>query len=484
MSQPSEILRGTGWSAVHLWGSQGAGILFFLILVYLISPEAFGLLAFAGVFLALFEIILDLGFEEALIQKEDLRKIEVDTAFWVLIGFSLVLVGAMVLLAPALAGWFNRPGLRTVLPAMSLGFIFYAFGIPARSMINRDLQFQKRAIAGVLGVVVAGVTAVYLAWQGYGVWALVVRELIQDLVENLVLVFLANWSPGLAFNLPALKELSLFGLGMIGARAGSTIRRQADDFLIGAFLGNEILGFYSVAYRAFSSLHRLVIRVLEQVALPAMARVQSDLDRLRDAFQTIVRGSSTIVFPAYGGLAVVSPILIPALLGDTWMMTGELLALIAVAGIAQGMSWPLLNLVLARGESHLRMALSWINAALNIVAFVMAIPYGVKAVALGFSLSECVFVIVCLFSGYRVLDRLTGPFLKGIYRALLSAGIMAGALVFTISFYPRVHSPIYGLLLVLEGIVIYGVLIVTLDFSFLRNIYRQSISAINGDESA
>ncbi len=384
MSLRAKVIRGAFWSLVQGWGSQFGSLAVFFLLARLLTPDDFGLVALASVFLAFMQIFLTQGFADALVQRETLQPQHLDAAFWTSVGAG----GGLMLLgfgsAPLVASFFQTPALAPVLCALSSLLLVSSLGSIQQAQLQRKFAFKALAARNLLGIASGGLAGIGLALAGWGVWALVGQQLVQEVVSTVVLWQASAWRPRWRFSWQHWRELSNFGLNQLAFGFLAFFNNRADDFLIGYYLGPTSLGYYSLAYRILTAMTNLLINSSNQIALPAFSRLQTEPERFRAAFYRATQLTSTIAFPIFGSVAVLAPELINTLFGEQWRPAVPVLQILAVVGALRSVTYFKSSVLLAMGKPHWRLYLGCLSATLNVVGFYIAVRWGIVAVALAY----------------------------------------------------------------------------------------------------
>lgn len=420
-------LAGVAWSALERSGGQGMNLLVYFVLVALVEPRAFGIIALAGVVVALVEVFVDQGFADAIVQREELEPEHLDTGFWVNLAAGLVLTAATFLLAGPVAGLFDEPGLGPVLRWMSLAFTVGALGGVQHARFRREMDFRTLSMRSLIGVGVGGVAGVAMAVAGMGVWALVAQELVRRTVGTAVLWAASDWRPGKGLSRRHFRDLFAFGVNVAGTRLLNFVNTRLDDLLIGFFLGSVALGYYSVAYNGLRALTALITSVTAQVALPLFSRLQSDVERLRRSFHQAVRYTAVGAFPVFLGVAAVAPVAVPTIFGEQWSPSVPVMQVLCFIGVLHSVGYFNASLIVALGRPGWRLALNAVNAAGNAVAFFIAVRWGIVAVAFAYVLRGYLFSPLPLWA----VDRLMGLRLSTYLRNFVEPG--AAALVMAVA---------------------------------------------------
>ncbi|MGF1519488.1 MAG: MOP flippase family protein [Nodosilinea sp.] len=384
MSLKQKAVKGVVWTAAQNWGTQAVSLVIFFVLARLLGPADFGLVALANVFLAFMQIFLAEGFAKALIQRQQITQTHLDTVFWLNFGVSILLCGATLLGAPWIAGLFESPELAPVLRWFSVLFLITSFSTVQQAVLEREFEFRAMAIRSLIAICLSGLVGVGMALAGLGVWSLVGQQLTYELVAAIVLWRLSDWRPGLAVGLKPLRELWNFGAMTFGFNAITFVHTRADDLLIGYFLDATALGYYSLAYRILTIMTYLLVNTSNQVALPTFSRLQDDLEQFRRAYYRVVQLTSLVAFPTFVGVALLAEPLILVIFGDQWLPTVPVLQLLSLAGIIRSITFFKSSVLLALDKPHWRLAYGAFDMVLNVVAFAIAVRWGIVAVAFAY----------------------------------------------------------------------------------------------------
>ncbi|XQQ05453.1 MAG: lipopolysaccharide biosynthesis protein [Leptolyngbya sp. IPPAS B-1204] len=428
MSIREKAIQGVLWSALQNWGSQVGSLLVFFLLARLLTPEAFGLVAMANIFLAFMQIFLQQGFAQSLIQRQDLEPEHIDTAFWTNLAIGACLTAFGLTAAGWVAAQFQQPQLTPILQVLSLLFLITACGNVQQALLERAFNFRATATRALAATLVGGAAGIGLALAGFGVWSLVGQQVIQELTGVLVLWHASDWRPRFRVSLSHFWQLFHFGMPILGFNFLNFLNSRADDLLIGYFLGAVPLGYYSIAYRILGVMQQLLVQTSQQIALPTFSRLQSDLEQFRQAFYTATQLTSLIAFPIFLGVLVLAPELVVMLFGEQWTPSIPVLQVLSLAGIFQSISFFKSSVFMAMGKPSWSLWLSLLTVVLNLIGFSIAVRWGIVAVAAAFVIRGYVVFPIGQWAVSRLIHIPVLVYVKQFTVPLLSAITMAGFL--------------------------------------------------------
>ena len=199
-SLTSKTVKSVFWSAIERFSVQIVQFAITIILARLVSPSEYGLIAMLAIFIAIAQSFVDSGFTSALVQKKNRTETDFSTVFYFNIVISLITYLLLFLSAPYIAMYYREPLLELVSKWLGLSLIIQSLSMVQVAKLTVLLDFKTQAKASLTAVVISGVLGVYLAYSGYGVWALVVQSLSNNLLNTIFLWMLSEWIPKLIFS--------------------------------------------------------------------------------------------------------------------------------------------------------------------------------------------------------------------------------------------------------------------------------------------
>lgn len=460
MSIRQKAIKGVVWSAIQTWGSQAGSLIVFFILARLLTPEDFGLVSLANVFLVFMQLLLEQGFAQALIQREDLEPEHLDTAFWTNLALGVLLTITGVALSRSAAQLFSQPDLTPILQCFSICFTLSAFSRVQQAILERKFDYKAIAVRSLLATAVGGCVGISLAWLGFGVWSLVCQHIVHEGVGAIVLWMASEWRPRFKVSKRHFRDLFGFGINIFGFNVLNFFNTRLTDFLIGYFLGTTALGYYSIAYRILTVMTQLLVRTIRDVSLPAFSRLQDDPEQFRKAFYTVTQLTSLVAFPTFLGMATLAPELVLTLFGARWLPSVPLLMqILAFAGMLRAVTFFKSSVFLAMGKPSWWLWLSVLNVVLNVISFTIALPWGINAIALAYVIRCYVAFPVGQWAVSKLIQTPLLSYLQQFVAPLISSLIMA-VVILRVKQLLSAWSPL-ALLVVctLVGAVVYGLAI-------------------------
>lgn len=354
----------------------------FLVMARLLDPKDFGLIALAGSAIAFIELFVRIGFAEAIVQRETLEDAHLDTAFWVTVGIGAVLALLSVILANPVSRWFDSPELIPILRCLSLNILLLSLTRVQAAILRRQFRFKELAKRTLIASFCGGVVGLVMAFNGMGVWALVAQQLIESAISLIVLWASSSWRPGLKVSRSHFSDLFGFGINLMGVQAMHFINQHSGRLIIGFFLGTISLGLYSVGQRLVLIVQQLCGMTFETAMFSTFSRMQSDADRLKSTFLTSTRLVVLVIFPVFLFLVVAGPEIVVVVFGDKWATAGIIIQYLAFAGFLGSVTIFHDSVFRAAGRPEFTLRLSVASSLLGVTLTLLAVKYGIEAVAL------------------------------------------------------------------------------------------------------
>lgn len=384
------VLRGIAWKLASQLFGQTAQLLVAIILARLLVPRDYGLAAMVLVFAALVPIFADLALGAALVQRRELTEEDRSTVFWVSTGVGAAFTVAGVAVAGFVADFYGEPQVRGLFAALSLTFVVTALGATQRALYTREMDFRSLELLTMVGLAAGGAAGITLALLGYGPWALVGQQIVIAVVTSALVWMFAPWRPRLVFSVASLRQMAGFSGNVFGTRILFYGNRNADNLLIGRFLGAAPLGAYALAYNLMlAPISRLTWPIVE-VFFPAFSRIQDDPERVTSAWTRVNRIIGSITIPSMLGLAVVAPEFVVVVFGERWSDAAPVFRLLAWVGLLQSLQGLNSSILQARDRTGTLLSYAAVVLAGSLIAFGVGLQWGIVGVAAAYAVASTV----------------------------------------------------------------------------------------------
>lgn len=425
-SLTSKTLYATGWSAMASFGRQALSLASVAILARLLGPSAYGLMAMAVLITNFLVNFRDLGTASAVVQRVSVSRRMLSSLFWVNLGLGVLLCIVVLGVAGSASVFFHKPELKGILQALGFSFFIAAASAVHSAILRREMAFKKLAIAD-LGAAVAGyIVAISCALAGMGVWSLVLANLASSLVTTMLVWLFCDWRPSFEFDMGEVRSTTGFSLNLSGFGLVNYFTRNADNVVVGRFLGSEQLGFYQMAYTLMLYPLQNISAVIAQVLIPAFSRIQNDNERFRSAYVRSLMLIGLITFPVMAGLGVVADPFVRAVLGPKWIPVIPVFQILASVGLVQSVQTTVGQIYVAKGRTDWMFRWGLANAIISVIAFLIGVRYGIKGVAIAYFAAYFSFTLYSGFAiPFRLIELRFGDFARQLWPQIAITIVMA-----------------------------------------------------------
>jgi O-antigen/teichoic acid export membrane protein len=377
----SRVLRGVSWKAASQVVLQASHTIVAIILARLLTPHDFGLAGMVLVFSGLVFLFTDLALGAALIQRRTLSEQDRSTVFWTSFAAGVVFFAAGVAVSGPIADFYGEPAVQPLFAALSLTFVIHALATTQTALLNREMNFRSLELRVMGATTVGAAVGVTAAVAGAGAWAIIAQRIASASVGTTLLWTFSPWRPRFTYSLASLRRLGGFSANVFATRFLFYLNRNADNLLIGRFLGAAALGAYSLAYHVMLMPFTRIATPIQDVLFPAFSRMQDDPDRMGQAWVRVNRFVSAISIPALLGMIVVAPDFVAVVLGDKWSAATPVIQILAWVGLLQSLQRMNSSILQARDRAGTLLAFAVIAFVFSIGAFAVGLRWGIVGVA-------------------------------------------------------------------------------------------------------
>lgn len=473
-------LGGLIWKFLENFGTQFINFFIQIVLARLLMPNDYGVIALTAVFIIVANVFVQAGFSSALIQKKSVSDVEYSSAFFAGIFVSMILYYLLFIGAPHISTFYSEPILKWVLRISSLTIVFAGLTSIQNAILIRNLQFQKIFNYRLLGILLQGITGISLAVLGYGVWSLVIANIVNSVVIAVSLWFVVEWKPQLSFSYSKIKDLFSFSSRILLISLLNTLYNNIQSLIIGKSFDPSTLGYYNRGMQIPTLIMINTDGAINEVMFPVLSKCQTDRGKLVSVFRRSLKTSCFIIFPMMVGLATTAEPLTILLLTEKWLPSVPFMIIASLTC----MTWPFsikYQAFNAIGRSDVSLRLNIIGKSIGISLMIFSIRYGVYALVMSFFISSILSVMIGAyitkkFLGYTIMQQI-----NDIFPSLLLSLCMGMAVMVVGNVSDKVL--IVLIIQVIVGVVIYagGAWIFKMDI--LKYIVKTVIYLVKNDST-
>lgn len=431
-SLKDKTVKGVVWSAVERFSVQGVQFLVTLVIARILDPKDFGLVGMLTIFLAVAQSLIDSGFSQALIRKQDRSEEDNCTVFY----FNIVVSGLLYLLlyalAPFVAKFYSEPQLTDLMRVICIIIIINSFAVVQRALYTATINFKTQAKATFTSALVSGIIGIGLAMKGFGVWTLAWQQIIRAALNTILLWWYSSWRPRLIYSWQSFRVLFKFGSNLLLSGLLDTIYSNIYQITIGKIFSATSLGYFTQAKHIAALPSSNIQGIIGSVTYPVLSSLQNEDERLAINYRKLLRVSAFIVFPLMCGLASVSYPLINILLGEKWNFTATLLIPISFSMMWYPIHAINLNLLKVKGRSDLFLRLEIIKKILGVSMLAATFSFGLIVMCCGLVINSFIALFINTYYTGKLINVGFVKQMKDLSGVLLLSLSMA-AIVYTIT---------------------------------------------------
>lgn len=398
-----KTVKGTFWSGLDSFASQGIMFLVGLVLARLLTPHEYGLIGYITILTAIFNSIVDSGFSSALIRKKDIRAIDYNTAFIFNIIISILLCAAMFLLARPISRFFNEPQLVQLVKAMSVIVVINGLAIIQRTNLTRNVDFKTQTKASLISSISSGIVGIGMALYGFGVWSLVGQQITRQLLNTVCLWILNKWLPRFEFSWQSFRELFNFGWKLLASGLIDTIWKQVSNMVIGKYYSTSSLGQYTRGQQFADIFSANMTSIIQRVSYPVLSSIQDERNRMKEGYRKIIKVTMFLSFVLMFGLAAIAMPLLTVLIGKQWMEAAHYLQILCFSMCLYPLHAINLNMLQVQGRSDLFLKLEIIKKIIAIGPILLGIFMGIDWMLYGWIITGVIsYLLNAMYSGNMI----------------------------------------------------------------------------------
>ena len=363
------------WTGLDRLGTCVIQFVIEILIARVLLPSDYGLIGMLAIFMIIAQTFIDSGFLNALIQKKDRNLNDYSTVFY----FSIIVASVIYLIlyfsAPFIADFYHQPVLCKVARVYLLTLIINSFSITQTAKLTIDLNFKVQAITSILSIIISGSIGIYLAYNGFGVWALVWQGITAAFVRTITIWIASRWKPLLVFSKESFDRLFSFGSKLLASSLINNVYNKISTLIIGKAFHATELGFFTRAQQFCQLPTQTITNIVIKVNYPILAELQDNDEKLVESYKILLRTPIFILYPLLFGMSVLATL-----------------------------SSINLNLLYVKGQTNLVLKLEFIKKPIAFTLLFCSIPFGLNGICCAIALYNFIaFAFNCYYTG-KILD--------------------------------------------------------------------------------
>lgn len=420
-----KVTSAFGWKFIERLSVQGTNFLVTLLLARLLTPSDYGVVSIVTIFIALATTFVQGGLNTALIQRKEVSGDDYVTILAFSESIAAILYILIFFSAPFIGRCYHAQELSGLLRVTAIVLFPGAFNSVQVAYVTRDLRFRVLTVSSFISAIIAAIVGVGMAIVGFGAWALVAQQLVNQFSTCLVTYMVLRWIPKGRFSVVSLKQLLPFGAKVFATNFIVALFLDIRSLLIGQIYSSEALGFFNRGKQFPQAIMESINGTIQTVLLPVYSQKQDSVNSVTDMVSRTVRMSSLILFPMMVGLASVAEPLVSLLLTDKWLDCVPYLQIFAIGYLFQAIQLAIIQAIKAVGDSGTPLKLEMIKKIVEVILLLVTIKRGVLLFASSILLCSAVSHVLNSVSARKILHYSSRRQIVDIFPATFFSAVMA-----------------------------------------------------------
>ena len=429
----ASIFSNLVWRIMERCGAQGVRLIVELVLARILMPDDYGVIALVTVFIEILNVFVDSGLGSALIQKRNVDNIDYSTVFYFNIGLSVFLYILLFFSAPFISNFLGKSELTIILRVLGIQLIISGLKNIQQAYVSKTMQFKRFFYATLGGTVGSAIIGIVMAYEAFGVLALVTQHLVNTFVDTFILWITVKWRPQMVFSIERLKKMYSFGWKLLASSLLDRFYSEIRQIIIGKMYSTSDLAYYDrgkkIPYLLISNINGSIDNVL----MPVMSDEQDNETRLREMVRRSIKISIYVMAPLMMGLTFMAEPLVRLVITEKWLPCIPYMRVFCIMYIFYPIHTANLNAIKALGRSDVFLKLEVIKKIMGTILLLSSMWFGVMAMAYSFLLESFLGQIINSWPNRKLLNYKYVEQIVDILPCLFLSFFM-GIIVYAITF--------------------------------------------------
>lgn len=387
------------WSGIDRFLTQFLQFAITIVVARMVSPADYGIIAIISVFTSLSQVFIDSGFSEALIQKNTSEEKDFSTVFWFSLVVGLFIYALLFISAPLIEAFYKIQSLTLYIRVVCVNILINSLTIVYKAKILIFLNFRSNTKISLISIIISGIIAIFLAYHGLGIWALISQNIISNVVIFGGLYFVIRWTPKNIFSRQSFNSLFSYGGKLLFANVLNSIYLNLYSLCIGKLFSATELGLYNRASSLAQFPSTNISSIIDRAMFPIICKVQDNQESFSAIFCKTIGVLTYLVFPLMLTMCFLGDAIILSLLGEQWSECIPLLRILCIAYILTPIMRLINNTINARGRSDITLRAEYLKKIVSVILLAATVPFGLKIMCIGliiYELFDCIIMLVAL----------------------------------------------------------------------------------------
>lgn len=470
----NKVVSSMIWKFLERCGFQFVQFFLSIILARLLTPSDYGVIALILVFTQISNVFISSGFGTALIQKKDSDELDFSSVFYLSLFVAFVCYFILFFLAPTIAKFYNNELLIGYIRVVAISLFFSAINGVQGTYVSKKMQFKRFFFSSMGAVLGSGIIGVILAYNGFGVWALVMQHVFSGFFSFVILWFTVKWRPKLIFSFARVKTLFSFGWKLLCSGLLDTVFKNIYSLIVGRIYKSQVLGYFNRGQQFPQVIASNLNGSIQSVMLPTLSANNDNPSEVKKITRRSISTSAFVLMPCMFGLAAVAEPLVKVLLTDKWLPCVPFLQLACISYALYPIHTANLTGINALGRSDIFLKLEIIKKCVTVLNILITLPFGIYAMAIGQVVSGFISTFINAYPNKKLMGYSYFEQWKDLIPSFVLSIVMA-CIVWCMNFLPLI--PLLLLIIqIIVGIIVY----VVLAKLFKVEVYNYFVNTLKG----
>lgn len=377
------VASGVAWNIGEKVGSTLLQIIVSVVVANRIMPIDMGIIAVLSVFITLAQVVIDSGFSQTLIRKQNPTEGDFKAVFRFNLIASIILYLSLVAISPYLAQYYKWDMLRHIAPVLILLLPLNAFCVIQNTIMVREFRFAQLSTIIFLSSLFSGTLAIVMALSGFGIWSIVAQRVGMIACKAVLLWWKSPWRPSRKVECSSLKEMAPYSLRLIATDMITSLYNNIAKLFIGSRYGGDMLGYFNQAQNLKDTPVNATMQSIQSVTFPALSKIQDDEKKFDDSYRRVVMVTAFIMLPVMAGLIATAQDFYTLLLKPEWHPAIPYFRILCMIGFFYPIAAISYNVLKVRSNGKIILRLEIIKKTAMTLMLFITIPISVKAIAWG-----------------------------------------------------------------------------------------------------
>ena len=456
---------------------------FGVALARLLVPDDFGVLATISVFSGFAGMLLSGGMGQSLIRAKEADENDFNSVFTLQLVTSIAIYLCFFWSAPLISSFFERPLYTSLVRVSTVVFLLRPFSQTRAAWLSREMDFKTRSIANIVGGFVSNVSAVVMAWFGFGVWSLVFSGIVAAFARNFVLMIYVPIRLRFIFNPRSMRKHSSYGVKITINDFLGYLTRQSRNLILSKLAGAPFLGVFNKSESLAKLPNEMFMSATMQPVFRGLSEVQDDLDKTKYMLYRVITLLMVYTIPIYVILWWLARPFIEVVYGAKWLAVIDPLRILVISGFFFAILFPCSRLLEAQNRLSQEMVMLVARLVVVTVGCVVGLRWGFRGVAWGVVISHVFAASAAYYLAYQIIPTRIADLVKAI-----TPGVFLGSMLFLfLAVFDFVlgksgvtSQVVYLMLMSIAGVGFYGSVFLVMPIASTRSEAERWRRRING----